>query len=63
MGKKQTYKKSLERLKEIIQHIEIEEPDVDELSGLVKEATQLIEFCKKKIRDTEEDLKGSFSKD
>jgi exodeoxyribonuclease VII small subunit len=60
MGKKQSYKKSLERLKAIIQQIENEEPDVDELSGMVKEATQLIEFCKKKIRDTEEDLKGNF---
>ena len=58
MEEKKSYKESLERLREIIHHIENEEPDVDELASLVKEATQLISFCKNKLRNTEEDLRG-----
>jgi exodeoxyribonuclease VII small subunit len=58
MDEKNTYKESMRRLKEIIDHIENEEPDVDELTSLVKEATKLITFCKNKLRDTEDDMKG-----
>ncbi|ELR71486.1 hypothetical protein C900_02549 [Fulvivirga imtechensis AK7] len=51
-----TYKESLEEIENIIQKIESGEPDIDELSALVKRAATLIKECKKKLRRTEEDL-------
>ena len=60
MSEEKSYKESLERLREIIHHIENEEPDVDELTKMVKEATKLVDFCKKKLRDTEADLRDSL---
>jgi len=60
MKEEKNYKDSLERLKEIIHHIENEEPDVDELANLVKEATQLVAICKKKLRKTEDELRQSL---
>lgn len=41
---------------EIVYRIENEDPDVDELSVLVKSATELLTACKQQLRDTEADL-------
>lgn len=61
MSKKKTsYKASLEEIESIIHKIESGEPDIDELSTLVKRAAGLIKDCKKKLRSTEEDLSQSL---
>lgn len=54
--KKTTYKSALEELEGIIKTIEAGEPDVDELGVLVKRAAILIQECKQKLKNTEEDL-------
>jgi len=54
--KKFNYKNALEEIERIVEKIENEEIDVDELSALVKKATELIKQCEAKLRDTENEL-------
>lgn len=54
--KKFNYKKALEEIEGIVQKIENEEPDVDELSTMVKRAAELIKQCKTKLKTTGEEL-------
>ena len=57
MSKKtNSYKNSIEELEAIIQKIETGEVDIDELSTLVKKASDLISTCKTKLRNTEVEL-------
>ncbi len=56
--KKINYKKALEEIEIIVQKIENEEPDVDELSTMVKRAAELIKQCKTKLKTTGEELEG-----
>lgn len=51
-----SYKKSLEEIEKIVEKIESDEPDVDEMSEMVKKAAMLIKQCKEKLRNTGEDL-------
>jgi exodeoxyribonuclease VII small subunit len=57
-----TYKAAIQKLEEIVNRIEHEDPDVDELSGLVKEAYELLMFCKKRLKTTEEEVQEAFEK-
>ncbi len=59
--KKLSYKKSLERLETIVTQIEMDGPDVDELSKLVKEASELIKQCKNKLKSTEKELENTLN--
>lgn len=54
--KKFSYKEAMVKLNDIVYKIEHEEPDVDELSTMIKTATGLIAACKKQLRETEQDL-------
>lgn len=56
--KKFNYKKALEEIEVIVQKIENEDPNVDDLSTMVKRAAELIKQCKSKLRDTGEELDG-----
>jgi exodeoxyribonuclease VII small subunit len=57
MGKKTlTYTEALKDLEKIVHRIEHEEPDVDELNTLVKQAGNLIKYCKSKLKASEEEL-------
>ena len=56
--KKFNYKKALDEIEAIVQKIENEEPDVDELSTMVKRAAELIKQCKTKLKTTGEELEG-----
>jgi len=51
------YDKALERLQEIVTLLERKEITIDELSGKVKEAKLLVDFCREKLDDTEEEIK------
>lgn len=59
---KQSYKGAIDRVEEIVDIIENKEPDIDQLTQLVKEATGLIDFCKKKLKTAENDLNSSLEK-
>lgn len=52
-----SYEEALNRLKEIVDALERKEIKIDHLSDTVVEAKALVEFCKKKLSKTEEDIK------
>ena len=57
-----SYKEALNRINSIVERIENDDPDIDELSNLVKEATQLISQCKAKLENTEAEIQSSLEK-
>jgi exodeoxyribonuclease VII small subunit len=57
MEKKMTYAEAVAELEQIVAEIEEGSVSVDELSGKVKRAAQLLRFCKEKLSSTEEDVK------
>ena len=52
-----SYGKAAERLEEILEKIEEGQVDIDELSGLVREAAGLITLCRDKIQAAEIQVK------
>jgi exodeoxyribonuclease VII small subunit len=61
MTKKElSYRKALEELESIVKKIEQNEPDVDELNDMVSRAVELVKYCKKKLKATEEELKNNL---
>ena len=57
MAKKNiTYNEAVKEIELILQHLEEEELDVDQLAEKVKRATVLIQFCKDKLKNTEEEV-------
>jgi len=58
--KKTTYESALRELQQIVTQLQEEVVSMDELSGKVKRAADLIAFCKDKLRKTEEEVEGLF---
>ena len=58
---KSSYTKALSRLQVILDKMETNEPDIDELAKLVKEASSLIKQCKTALRDTESEIDGALN--
>lgn len=58
---KKSYTKALSRLQIILEEMETNEPDIDELAKLVKEASSLIKQCKVALRDTESEIDGALN--
>jgi len=56
------YKKALEEIEQIVYKIENEEPDIDELSEMVKRAAELIKQCKNKLKNTSSELEDIIEK-
>ena len=56
------YKTAINRIQEIVDIIENQGPDIDDMTSLVKEVTDLIHFCKKKLKTAENDLTSSLEK-
>lgn len=54
--KNMTYEKAIKRLEEIVRNIESGETDIDTLSAALKEAKELVVFCKDKLIKVEEDV-------
>ena len=54
--KKPTFNQAVEELENILEQIESGELDVDELSGKVKRASELLRLCQSKLRSTEEEI-------
>ncbi len=56
-GKKnKTYTEAIQRIEEILEQIETGDLEIDQLSGYLKEVSELITFCKNKINQTETEL-------
>lgn len=57
MNTKQTsYTQAADRLEEIVRQIESGTLALDDLSVKVKEAAELVKFCKKKLQETDESI-------
>ena len=57
-----SYKEAMAQLERIVHIIENEEPDVDELSAMVQKAAELMQFCKQKLKSTEEEINEALEK-
>ena len=55
-----TYTQAMQRLEAILAQLEEGSSSVDTLSELVKEATTLVNFCKEKLRTTEEEVQKAL---
>ncbi|MFK8104958.1 MAG: exodeoxyribonuclease VII small subunit [Saprospiraceae bacterium] len=53
---KHTYESSMQELQLIVQQLQEDDLSLDSLSSKVKEANELIQFCRTKLRNTEEEL-------
>lgn len=54
---KMTYSEAVARLEEIMETVQGGKIDVDELSGLLKEASTLVKFCRAKLYKVDEEVK------
>lgn len=54
--KKLTYNQAISEIEEILAKMENEELDVDELSDKVKRVSELVRFCRSKLKNTEEEV-------
>ncbi len=55
-----TYTQARQRLEAILAQLEEGSSDVDTLADLVKEAAELVKFCRAKLRKTEDEVQNAF---
>ena len=53
-----TYNEAVCRLDEIMNRVQNGKLDVDELSGMLKEAQQLVQFCRNRLHLVNEEVKA-----
>ena len=58
--KKLTYKKAIEEIEEILSEIENDEVDIDDMSKKVSQVSELLNFCKSKLTETEKEVERIF---
>lgn len=58
--KKLSYTEALNELETIVDKLEDDATDIDELTKLTHRATELINFCRDKLRNTESELKTNM---
>ncbi|EOZ95539.1 hypothetical protein A33Q_2901 [Indibacter alkaliphilus LW1] len=56
-----SYDAAISRIEEIVALLESGEKGMDELSELVKEASNLVNQCKEKLRSTEEEINQALN--
>ena len=54
--KEMTYEEAMSRLEYLVEEIRNEEKDIDRLVVLVKEASTLVQFCRAKMNQVEEEI-------
>ncbi len=55
-----TYTQAMQRLEAILAQLEEGSSNVDTLADLVKEAAELVKFCRAKLRKTEDEVQNAF---
>ncbi len=55
------YSEAISEIEEIVAQIESNELDVDELTVKIKRVSELIKFCRAKLRSTEEEVQKIMS--
>lgn len=58
---KLTYEAALQELQTIVAQLQEEAVSMDDLSEKVGRATELLNFCREKLRETEEKVQGLLS--
>ena len=53
-----TYSEAMTRLEEIMGKVQGGRVDIDQLAGLLKEAQELVKFCRDKIYKVDEEIKS-----
>lgn len=53
---KLTYETAMARLEELVRQVENNEQGIDQLAAQLKEAQQLIAFCKERLYATDEEI-------
>lgn len=53
-----TYAEAIAEIEEIVEKIEGNELDIDNLAQDVKRVSELIKFCKAKLRETEQEVEN-----
>ena len=61
LDQKLKYDEALEKLQEIVRLLERKEINIDDLATKVKEAKLLVDFCRQKLDDTEEEINKIIS--
>ena len=56
-AKKQTYEQAMKRLEEIVTRIDSNELNIDSLGESLKEAQELIKFCREKLYKADGEIK------
>ena len=56
-AKKQTYEQAMKRLEELVTRIDSNELDSDSLGESLKEAQELIKFCREKLYKADGEIK------
>jgi exodeoxyribonuclease VII small subunit len=51
-----SYNEAIAEIQEILQEVEIGEIELDQLSIKLKRASELLTFCKNKLKKTDEDI-------
>ncbi len=62
-GEKLSYEKAVARLEELVRRMENNETGIDKLADELKEARQLLSFCREKLFATEEEIKKALGTD
>ena len=57
VAKKETYSEAMKRLENIVARIESNELDIDSLGESLKEAQELIKFCREKLYKADGEIK------
>ncbi len=57
---KLTYETALQELQSIVAQLQEEAVSMDDLSEKVSRATELLNFCRERLRQTEEQVEGLF---
>ena len=58
--KKLSYTEALNELETIVDKLEDDKTDIDQLSKLTHRATELVNYCREKLRSTEKELKANM---
>mgnify|MGYP000744950795 CR=1 FL=1 len=61
-AKKQTYEQAMKRLEEIVTRIDSNELDIDSLGESLKEAQELIKFCREKLYKADGEIKENIGR-
>ncbi len=59
--KELSYSQAMEKINAILEKLNNEELDIDTLSAEVKQATELIAYCRKKLRTAQEQVEEVFN--